>query len=174
VADAMYAAKPGEAPKIRREQLITSHPMDCVVADALIASGAFVAADADILSGKRKPPRVGLRDIQLQWLAGAQWNVVRATPADASPEEVMAKLYSYARYDRDAPGGPTSYYAYGVAAAAPYFSLPASWAIQFPEAKANAPATIRDGRLPDSKEDSIEVRLQNLATSNVGDEIAFH
>jgi len=174
VADAMYAAKPGEAPKIRREQLITSHPMDCVVADALIASGAFVAADADILSGKRKPPRVGLRDIQLQWLTGAQWNVVRAAPADASPEEVMAKLYSYARYDKDAPGGPTSYYAYGVAAAAPYFSLPASWAIQFPEAKANAPATIRDGRLPDSKEDSIEVRLQNLATSNVGDEIAFH
>ena len=175
VADSMYAAAPKSAPVVKREQLVTSHPMDIQVANALTVPGvATVDPDSDVLTGKRKVKNPALRDVKLSWEGEkdpALWNFVRANPADATPEEVAASLFAYARdaYHADS----TSFLAYGIAAAPPLFGLPASWAVQFPEARAHAPATIKAGKLPDLATDTIGARLTTLATSSASDALAL-
>jgi hypothetical protein len=174
VADTMFAAAPTSAPTVKREQLVTSHPMDRVVARALTTPGvANVAPDADVITGKRKVKNPALREIKLVWEGEkdpALWNFVRAAPADATAEEVAASLFAYAR---DASGDAPSFYAYGIAAAPPLFGLPASWAFQFPEALAHAPAAVKSGKLPDATNDTIGARLTTLATSNDSDALAL-
>jgi len=172
VADAMYAADPTSAPVVRRDQLIASAPIDRYVADALTSRVAQVAPDADILSGKRKPPRVALRPVQLTFMGAidpALWFVVRAEPGDATPEEVAASLFAYAQQGGEA----TSYYAYGIASAGALHALPASWAIQFPEGRQYAPKAIQEGTLPPPTTDSIGARLAAIASTDASDSIAL-
>jgi len=172
VADAMYAAAPTSAPIVRREQLIASAPIDRFVGDALTSRVAQVAPDADILSGKRKPPRVALRPVQLTFMGAidpALWFVVRAEPSDATPEEVAASLFAYAQQGGEA----TSYYAYGIASAGSLHALPTSWAIQFPEARQYAPKAIQDGAVPEPSSDSIGARLAVIASTDSADSIAL-
>ena len=124
--------------------------------------------------GSVKPKgRTSLRPVHLTW-AGQHdpklWSWVRADLADATVEEVAASLFGYAR---EQTGDATSYYAYGIAAASPMFGLPASWAVQFPEARAHAPAGIQQGTMPDEKSDSIATRFAGLASTDAADAIAL-
>lgn len=172
VADAMYAAAPTSAPVVRRDQLIAFAPIDRFVANALSSRVAQVAPDADILSGKRKPPRVALRPVQLTFIGAidpALWFVVRAEPADATPEEVAASLFAYAQQGGEA----TSYYAYGIASAGALHALPVTWAVQFPEARQHAPKAVQDGALPEPTSDSIGARLAVIASTDSADSIAL-
>lgn len=172
VADAMYAADPTSAPTVRRDQLFASSPIDRYVASALTSGIARVAPDADILSGKRKPPRVALRPVKLTFMGAtdpALWFIVRAEPGDATPEEVAASLFAYEQQHGEA----TSYYAYGLASAGALHALPASWAIQFPEARQYAPKAVQEGTLPEATTDSIGARLAVIASSDASDAIAL-
>jgi len=172
VADAMYAVDPKSAPTVRRAQLITSHPLDSCVADSLTAGIARVAPDADVLNGKRKVQMPGLRKVKLTFMGAvdpALWFVVRAEPADATPEEVATALFDYAKHG----GEPTSYYAYGLASTGALHALPASWAIMFPEAQQYAPEAIKKGKLPDPTNDTIASRLGVIASTSSSDGIAL-
>ncbi len=53
------------------------------------------------------------------------------------------------------------------------FGVPASWAVQFPEARAYAPAAVKQGTMPDEKTDSIAARLSGLAATDAADAIAL-
>lgn len=173
-ADALQAASPTSAVTVELHHLVTSQPLDRLIARSLVTLGrATVAPDADIISGKRKAPRLGLRSVTLTWEGKRNpklWNFVRAEPADATPEEVAASLFSYAR---DKQGDATSYYSYGFASAAPLFGLPAQWAVQFPDARAHAPTSVQDGKLPDQATDTIAARMAALASTSESDEVAL-
>lgn len=172
VADAMYAADQKSAAVVRREQIVASAPIDRFVANALTSGVARVAPDADVLTGKRKPPRVALRPVTLTFMGAtnpALWFVVRAEPADATREEVAASLFAYAQQH----GEVTSYYAYGLASVGALHALPASWAIQFPEARQYAPKAIKNGAVPEPGADSIGARLAVMASTDSADELAL-
>lgn len=148
---------------VRRDELVTSAPIDRIVANGLAKRDvALVVPD-----GSRRAPRTTLRAIVLRWERDPKlWNFVRAEPGDASVEEVAASLFAHARgaFGGEAP----SFFAYGLAAAPPLFGVPVSWALKFPEAAAHAPASART-----AKDDSVEARLSLAASSAVGDELAL-
>ena len=79
------------------------------------------------------------------------------------------------RRDRTAylGGEPRTHLAYGLAQAGPLFGLPASWAIQFPEARDSAPESVQQGKLPDAASDTIAHRLMLAAGSDQADTIAL-
>ncbi|MDQ3300174.1 MAG: hypothetical protein M3619_26640, partial [Myxococcota bacterium] len=160
-----------EIVRLEVRDLIASSPLDRVVARGLVGPGiAEVVPDGSV----RPKGRTSQRPVGLTW-EGAHdphlWCWVRADLADATVEEVAASLFGYAR---DQTGEATSYYAYGIAAAAPLFGLPASWAVQFPDARTHAPDSVKQGTLPDSKSDSIATRLAGLAATDAADAIALH
>ncbi|MDQ3337409.1 MAG: hypothetical protein M4D80_19780 [Myxococcota bacterium] len=161
-------AKQGEL-QLHAHDLVTSSPLDRVVANGLVIRGvAEVVPDGSV----RPAGRTSLRPVRVTWEKQDPrlWNWVRADLADATVEEVAASLFGYAR---DKSGDATSYYAYGIAAAPPLFGLPAAWAVQFPEAREHAPDTIKRGTLPDESTDSIAGRLSALAASDASDAIAL-
>ncbi|MBA3455860.1 MAG: hypothetical protein H0T42_22375 [Deltaproteobacteria bacterium] len=159
-----------ESLQIEAKDLITSSPLDRIVARALVAPGSAEVVPNGSVNPKG---RTSLRPVTLTWEGERDpklWSWVRADLADATVEEVAASLYGYAR---DQAGDATSYYAYGIASAAPMFGLPASWAVQFPEARAHAPAGVKQGTMPDDKTDSIATRLSGLAATDAADAIAL-
>lgn len=170
--DAMNAradqAKAGPV-QLHARDLIASSPLDRHAARAIVVPGvAEVIPDGSV----RPAGRTSLRPVRLTWESRDPrlWNWVRADLADATVEEVAASLYAYAR---EASGDPTSYYAYGIAAAPPMFGLPVSWAVQFPEARQHAPESIKQGTLSDEQSDSIAARLGALAATDMSDGIAM-
>ena len=152
--------------------LIASSPLDHYVSVALVTPGMVNAVPPDGTAPKaERTKRATLRPVTLHWETDPRlWTWVRADRADATAEEVAAKLFGYAQDGR----GETSYYAYGIASAAPLFGLPASWAVMFPDALAHAPAAVKNGALPDPKLDSIPHRMAQLASSDAVDAIALH
>jgi hypothetical protein len=156
--------------EIHAKDLITSSPLDRIVARGLVRPGVVQV----VPDGSVKPHgRTSLRPVRLSWEGERDptlWAWVRADLADATPEEVAASLFGYAR---DPSGDSTSYYAYGIAAAPPLFGLPASWAIRFPDARAHAPDAMKQGTLPNEKADTIASRLTGLAATDASDAIAI-
>lgn len=159
-----------ESLRIEAKDLITSSPLDRIVARGLVPPGiAEVVPDGSVTA----KGRTSLRPVQLTWEGERDpklWSWVRADIADATVEEVAASLFGYAR---DQAGDATSYYAYGIASAAPMFGLPASWSVQFPGARAHAPAGVKQGTMPDEKTDSIATRLSGLAATDAADSVAL-
>lgn len=156
--------------RLHAGDLISSAPIDRLVGRALVAPG--VAEVVPNGSVKPKGP-TALRPVTLKWEGSHDpnlWAWVRADRADATVEEVAAKLFGYAR---DGSGEATSYYAYGIADARPLFGLPARWAAQFPEALAHAPESVKQGVLPDEKSDSIATRLAKLSSTGAADALAM-
>lgn len=166
-----YAAVAQHDPKkigsVTYSEILKSHPMDRPVAAALVVDGVahyIPSADkADDLPAPRK-----LKDVHLDWLGdqdASLWNWVRATPGDATVEEVAAALYS--KYDVHHGGESGSTMAYGLTAAPPLFGVPPSWAMQFAKARAHAPST-GTAATGDRSE-----RVVALTSSKVGDEVAL-
>jgi hypothetical protein len=156
--------------RLDAKDLIASSPLDRIVARGLVIPGV-----AEVVpNGAIKPKgRTSLRPVRLAWQGAhdpSLWSWVRADLSDATVEEVAASLFGYAK---DGSGEAPSYYSYGIAAAAPLFGLPATWAIQFPEARAHAPASVQHGAVPDEENDSIAARLATLAATDDADAIAL-
>ncbi|MBA3462162.1 MAG: hypothetical protein H0T46_19535, partial [Deltaproteobacteria bacterium] len=162
--------------RLSANDLITSRPIDRLVAHALVTpikGGQLVVSFSHDAAAKPKG-RTSLRSVRLTWEGSRDprfWCWVRADLPDATPEEVAAALFAYAK---DKSGDVPSFYAYGFANAAPLFGLPASWAIAFPEARAHAPEDIKGGKLPDPATDTIARRLMMLAASDTADTLALH
>ncbi len=145
--------------------IIASHPIDLAVRQGLTASAVIELDHALALHPKAHKSRE-LRHVKLAW-QGEQdamlWNWVRAVePADATAEEVAASLWTTPRAGWD---GPSSFYAYGLVAAAPLFGLPPTWAKAFPEANRFAPAK--------SDDESPASRFVALASSTSADGLAL-
>jgi hypothetical protein len=158
--------------------LVTSHPLDLLVARLLGTAGAVAyqppAAGAAATKAQRElereaqeavaadPLTRGLRPVQLTWQGGedpALWNWVRVTaPADVTPEEVAAALR------RDPMLAARSYEAPFLTAAPPFFAIPAEWAAQHPEAARHRPRGAAAG--PIDAQDA-------LVWSRLGDEAAL-
>jgi len=153
--------------------LVTSHPMDRVVARLLCDPSVvrFVHRHDKRQGTRRKPEdtdaraafKNGIRLATFEWQGAHDpklWNYVRVTdPLDATREEVSAALYQ-----RD-DGENHTEYAYGLTGASPFFRLPPKWARAFKAATEHAP--------PESAAEGAEVdgALQ-LADSTLGDEAA--
>ncbi len=151
---------------VASDRLATTSPIDRVVARALSVPDMVAITMAS--PGKPRAVR-GRRKITLAWQGPrdpTQWNCARAEPADATPEEVAAYL-------RETYGGglETTFFAAGLASAAPLFVLPSSWAMKVPEAATHAP--FRAAEVPALRDDPPEARLAKLATSRDADAIAL-
>jgi hypothetical protein len=129
------------------DQLVTSHPMDLPVGKAITSTAVFAyQAPAKDPHAKAKrnddASRVpGLRAVKVEWQGARSpklWNWVKATPADATVEEVAAALY------QDAYGVGESFHAYALTEARPLFGLPAEWAKHFADAARFAPKSKPD------------------------------
>ena len=173
-ADARAADPHRRGSPVRHEDMITSMPIDRLVARVLTTENVARVEERATPAALAKTKSAALKPVKTPWQGDKNqrlWNWVRADRDDATVEDVAASLFGYARGQFG--GDETSFFAYGLAAAPPMFGLPASWAVKFPDAVANAPQSIKDGELPDEAGDSISSRLAVLATSSVGDEIAI-
>jgi uncharacterized protein YidB (DUF937 family) len=155
------------APPIHTD-LVTSHPMDRVVARALTAPGA-----ASVTGEPRKGARAeasgspaAVRPVVYAWQGGCDptlWNWLKVIePADATAEELAETLWG------DGQGEAVTFYAYGITAAPPYFGLPPAWARQFADAQAHEPKDAGAAGPEDAQH-----RLVALAGSTVADELAL-
>lgn len=112
------------------EQLVTSHPMDEVVARALtqhpVVQYAPPVGDEKPLPPDKIP---GRRTVTVAWQAGKLWNWVKADPPDATAEEVSAALYKD-DFDRG-----QSFHAHRLVSAPPYFGVPEELARTFKDAR---------------------------------------
>lgn len=157
--------------RLTERDLITSRPIDRYVARALVTPNKEGALVGEVVPDASVKPtlRTTLRRPKLTWEGIRDkrfWCFVRADLPDATPEEVATVLYAYLG------GEPRTYLAYGLAQAGSLFGLPASWAIQFPEARDSAPESVRQGKLPDPGSDTIASRLMQVAASDQADAIA--
>ena len=158
--------------RLSERDLITSRPIDRLVAHGLVTPNKSGALVAEVVpDGSVKPvERTSLRHPKLSWEGTRDkrfWCWVRADLPDATPEEVSAVLFAYLG------GEPRTYLAYSLAQAGPLFGLPASWAIQFSEARDSAPESVKQGKLPDPATDTIAHRLMLVAGSDQADAIAL-
>ncbi len=159
--------------RLSESDLITSRPIDRFVAKALVTPNKSGALVAEVVPDASVKPteRTTLRRPKLTWEGTRDkrfWCFVRADLPDATSEEVAAVLYAYLG------GESRTYLAYGLAQAGSLFGLPASWAIQFPEARDSAPENVRQGKLPDPASDTIASRLTLVAGSDQADAIALN
>jgi hypothetical protein len=121
-----------------------SHPMDRFTVGPMCQPGVFAVIAED--KPKTKGPAARLdpkRPITLTWVGRQDkelWNWVRASPADATVEEVSAALFEYmTTHDREARA---DYYATFLTAAPPMFGIPPQWAKAFEETRDFRPAQI--------------------------------
>jgi hypothetical protein len=155
------------APPIHTD-LITSHPMDRVVARALTAPGA-ASVTGEPRTGTRADASgspAAVRPVVYAWQGGCDptlWNWLKVIePADATAEELAETLWG------DGQGEAVTFYAYGITAAPPYFGLPPAWARQFADAQAHEPKDAGAAGPEDAQH-----RLVALAGSTVADELAL-
>ena len=142
------ADKDGE---VEPSSIASSHPMDNFVLRALRDHGAArVTAGAP---ARRAAPH-GTRPLRLVWQGAGAWNWVRAEPADATSEEVIAQLVAE-------HGGQPPWFADALAVAPPMFGLPAAWARSIPAAAAHMPRSIAPAAF-DLRLDTPEARLVEL------------
>ncbi len=149
---------------IDASRVAISHPMDGFVLAALRKPGVIL-----VTGGKdaTRPGPAPTRTIHLTWQGAADrdaWNWVRAEPADATPEEVIAQL---ARE----PGGNESWFADALAVAPPLFGIPAGWARSIPAAAAHMPRTLGPEAF-DLRTDTPEARLVELAHHAIANDAA--
>jgi hypothetical protein len=154
---------------VTSDQIPTTYPIDRVVARTLTQDGIVSVAASAAPAQKKAPKSKTKRKISLAWQGAhdpTQWNCARSEPADATPEEV-------AEYLRDKYGGDreTSFFAAGLASAAPLFVLPSAWAMRVPEAAEHMYGKPSD--IPPLRDDPPEARLAKLATSRAADLIAL-
>jgi len=143
----------GEPDQIDASKITPSTIMDALVASGLIARQAvtvepLTAKEAKAARGKK----VGTRDVSLTWQSGELWNWVKAEPADASAEDVAAKL---------APDH--SVLAYQIAAAPPMFGIPKKEAAK----RTKAPASHRP------EDDSVDGQLLTFSKTASADDVAL-
>jgi hypothetical protein len=125
------------------ELLVASHPFDRVVADLLCDPSVARFAGSSKARDKRDTHQPGafkdgLRLVSIDWQGAHDpklWNWVRATPANATAEEVAAVIFE--RGD----GKNHTEYAYALVASPPFFRVPPKWACELPGAKEHAPAS---------------------------------
>jgi hypothetical protein len=128
---------------VRFGQLVTSHPVDVVVAHAI----------TDLAVLDYRPPTVDptphapaaepagaptrLRPVRYEWQGARSphlWNWVRVLePTDVTPEEVASALF------KNEDGDGESFQAYALIGARPLFGVPASWAKRIPAAAKHSP-----------------------------------
>src|SRR3569623_2737512 len=125
------------------ELLVASHPFDRVVAillcDRSVARFIGAGKKANDKRDTHEPGafKDGLKLVNVEWQGGHDpklWNWVRATPANATAEEVAASVFE--RGD----GKNHTEYAYALVASPPFFRVPPKWARELPGAKEHAPA----------------------------------
>lgn len=163
--------------QVSEAMLVTSHPMDQVVAKVLCMPGSLgrnkVRRGATVApSGTDRPEafQQGLRLVELQWQGGRDprlWNWVRAvSPSDASREEVAAQVFP-------ADGVNNTQLAYMFSGSAPLFQLAPRWALQVPGAREHAPPELAAqlARAGGDEELAQESALA-LADSALADELA--
>ncbi len=151
-------------PLVRYDQLVKSAPIDRAVATGLTTRGVGQLVGATTTASLAKTKPHALRPVTVEWQGAKDrtlWNWVKATPSDATPEEVAAKLWQHAQGQY---GEPTSFFAYGLTSVPPMFGLPPSWARGFREASEFAPTT--------SGDESQGARYLALAQSSLGDGLA--
>ncbi len=144
------------------EQLVTSHPMDVVVGHAMTPEAECVFGfekDPD-RTGMPPPPGVTIdvREVSCEWQGGIDnklWNWVKATPANATAEEVAAHLFHGKTHE-----------AYLITAAPPLFGIEPKRAMKFTEASAHAPSDALDAGPTD--------RVLAVAAGSASAEIALH
>ncbi|MBA3458667.1 MAG: hypothetical protein H0T46_01810 [Deltaproteobacteria bacterium] len=158
--------------RLTERDLITSRPVDRFVGLGLVTPNESGALVGEVVPDPSVKPtgRTTLRRPKLTWQGMRDkrfWCWVQADLPDATPEEVAAVMFAYLG------GEPRTYLAYGFAQAGSLFGLPASWAIQFAEARDSAPESVRQGKLPDPANDTIASRLMLIAGSDQADAIAL-
>lgn len=129
-----------------------SHPMDRFVLHALREPATIAILGREHHTSTPHP-----RTIHLVWQGAVDpgaWNWVRAEPANATAEEVVAQL---ARE----PGGSDAWFAAALAVAPPLFGVPAAWARKVPEAAAHLRTPLSERAL-DLRSDTPEARLVEL------------
>lgn len=163
--------------QVSEEMLVTSHPMDQVVAKVLCMPGSLgrnkVRRGATVApSGTDRPEafQQGLRLVELQWQGGRDprlWNWVRAvSPSDASREEVAAQVFP-------ADGVNNTQLAYMFSGSAPLFQLAPRWALQVPGAREHAPPELAAQlALAGGDEELEQESALALADSALADELA--
>lgn len=173
VAAAQHAPNPEAAtdptaPLVHYNQIITSAPIDRVVAFALCAAGSVWLAGGTAgkaVASKPQPLRVVKT---LEWQGGRDrslWNWVKAVdPPDATAEEIAAALFK--RHDGRYSGEATSFDAYALTTAPPMFGVPPSWARSIRGAKDHAPA-------PGTTDESQPGRWAALGRDKASDAIAL-
>lgn len=122
--------------------LVASHPFDRVVAELLCdpAVARFTGGSKARDKKDTHQPAAfkdGLRLVNVEWQGTSDpklWNWVRATPANATAEEVSAVIFE--RGD----GKNHTEYAYALVASPPFFRVAPRWARELPGAKEHAPA----------------------------------
>ncbi|HEY4243500.1 MAG TPA: Fic family protein [Kofleriaceae bacterium] len=119
-------------------ELLPTTPLDLVVAPLLRRGIVDVKPTAGPITAARGP-----RAVAITWeTEPSRWNWCRATPADATAEEVAAALR--ARYG----GTDSELFAAGLADAAPLWGLPEEWAFRIrPESarpRIGTPRALRD------------------------------
>lgn len=162
--------------QVSEQMLVTSHPMDQVVAKLLCMPGSLGRSKlrgGAARSGTDRPEafKQGLRLVELEWQGGRDprlWNWVRAVaPSDASREEVAAQVFP-------ADGVNNTQLAYMFSGSAPLFQLTPRWALQVPGAREHAPPELA-AQLARSSGGDDELAQQSalaLADSALADELA--
>lgn len=153
---------------VTSDLLIASMPIDRYIAVALCDKHSVTveplgAKDANAAKGKS----VALRPVTLKWEGDRDtklWNWVRAEPADATAEEVAAKLWVVTDNHGDKSA---SFNAYLLATAPPLFGVPKRFALQNPHMAKHAPwNALAPG-------DSVEHQLLDVAVSSARDDVAL-
>jgi hypothetical protein len=129
---------------VEPEAIARSHPMDRFVVGPMCKPGVFQwIAEASSKTSKPAAKRDPGVKVALTWVGKDNpelWNWVRASPADATVEEVSAALFEYmTTKDHESRA---DYYATFLTAAPPMFGIPPQWAKTFEETRGFRPATI--------------------------------
>lgn len=126
------------------DDIARSHPMDRFTVGPMCHPGVFaVIAEGKPRTKKSAAKRDPKQPVTLTWVGRKNkelWNWVRASPADATVEDVSAALFEYmTTRDHETRA---DYYATFLTAAPPMFGIPPQWAKTFEETKDFRPAQI--------------------------------
>lgn len=143
---------------VEPDAIARSHRMDRFVVGPMCKPGVFQwAPETSSKTSKPAAKRDSGVKVTLAWVGKENpelWNWVRASPADATVEEVSAAVFEYmTTKDHESRA---DYYATFLTAAPPMFGIPPQWAKTFEETRAFRPATIPDA---DSDPDHQIVKL---------------
>ena len=152
---------------VRWDELITSKPIDRYIAVALCWKRVVTVQPLDPKAAKAaKGKKTELRHVTLHFVGETDqvlWNWVRVEPADASAEEVAARIW----HNTDDHGDKSaSFNAYMLAAAPPLFGVPKHLAIKEPAFKRHAPQNVS------IEGDNVNAQLIRIANSDAADEAA--